>query len=231
MDEIFATCMSLDELEQLSDKLQLIQAEVQKQQMSLISFDQLKDPMNPTETKGKLQKFIECVKWNVTNGDDQSDHSNNYFHITSYGDFEVGPNKIKLHFWASIGDQEGEKDGEVYLGTNASNLWEVEMNGEDTEIEASLENIQQFVQQTGIKGIGKKQVKDNNVDSDEQKAAENAEQNACWYTYHAFLNDLTEICLDLIETKSGENIYGDLDPEFEMNHCAKKVLLKNLLFE
>ena len=208
IDDILGDETNVETLDKLSKKLQLLHEEVKQQEMKAISFENVQNPMDSTETKSKLEKFIHCTKSDVMNGDSECDIGDNYFHITSYGYFEFGLNKTSIHFNASIGDQEGDTRRQVSLNANGNELWRVEIEENvDPKININLDAVKQFVESSGIKGIGIKPQKNKNN--------KNKDEDVC-HGYYAFLNDLTEICIELIENQNGETIYGDLDPEFEL---------------
>eukprot|EP01084_Bolivina_argentea_P116722 207340_1 len=150
IDDIFGNvCMNTNQLDELSKKLALLQNETKQRLMNSISFDDI-DITTHSDSQNKLEKFINCTKSHVENGDAETDLSYNYFHVNSEGTFEIGPNKTKLHFYCSVGDHEGDKDGEISFG----DLWSVELPKRHNSVNVDLESIKKLVKVSGIKGIG-----------------------------------------------------------------------------
>eukprot|EP01084_Bolivina_argentea_P012396 23230_1 len=185
INDIFGNvCMNTDQLDELSKKLVLLQNETKQRLMNSISFDKMDNVTNHTYCQNKLEKFINCIKSHVENPDEESDMGRNYFHVSSSGTFEIGPNKTQLEFYCSVGDEEGDIDGEISL----DDLWNIELPINNNNVTVDLEAIKKFVAATGIKGIGDQQEED----------------ITNYYGYYSFANDLTEICLDLIGNWSGD---------------------------
>eukprot|EP01083_Nonionella_stella_P060882 158781_1 len=193
IDDIFGTIsMSTSHLYELSTKLQILQNEAEKRFMSSISFDKISDVQTRRE---RLEKMVKCDKAFINNDDIEG---NNYLHVTSFGRFRIGPNQANVEFNCCIGDQEGDTHGDIMFG----DLWKIDLD--HNKVTVNLDEIKQFVEETGCKGIG--------VRCDDTNTNKKAQD----YGYYRFIYDLSKICLNLMERKADEGggWHGDVEDFF-----------------
>ena len=176
--------VDFEKLDRLSQRVQSLQKQIQNHIMTTITFESIDSTMSCDQRQRILKRFVVCTESSIDDGDADTDIGHNYYHVSSFGKFKIGPNKKQLSFDFSCGDAEGDMDlEEVGFG----DLWTLD---EDCKTIIDPEQIEQFVRECGIKGIGPRA------------------SGGAFYGYCTFVYDLTIICFQMMNSKSKSRHYG-----------------------
>eukprot|EP01084_Bolivina_argentea_P227845 384896_1 len=196
-----------NKLQEFSDKLELIQKATKKRLKDTSVFIPFNEMDNKTR-RDNILKWINRKDCSIKLNDKQ---------VHTLAEFEIGPHKTPLEFKCDLEtNHENDISGSISLGFpqqsvpmssfTKDKLWDVTVGpGKRRGHGIYPDEIKKLVKRCGITGVGIKSSNNNNNRNRKKKNyydnffSNEKKQNTEYYGFYNFANDLSQICLNLIE--------------------------------